>query len=370
MMENTFFNLRLWLHRFRNRYQKKVKKSLTIYEGLPDGVQRSILESICAEHFHRTIGSVSYTHLSGWKSSGAYRLVIKPTSGEDLFLIYKNAYYGDESIPALVDLPVIPGPPEYEIYRQSSGKLTGYLPQVYFAEEIVPGRHYHYILEDLLHEYRMMKGDGDKIHAGQLLPELHSVLGEWAGQAETSHLIAYGIDFSKALQIYALNNLEQFYRQAPDGNLKTVLAHWPDITRIHLHPDFFLAPLQLIHGDANYSNIHIHRQDPNRFKVVDLEWAGFGSPYADLAAMLKGSLVYVEKQAVNRFVHAESLKQPGMTGKDAFRYYLWSKLERCMLDAAFLSAQLLNSPTKSRINLESTISGAIHKMLMVYRQLS
>lgn len=369
-MKNAFFNFRLWMHRLRKQYSPKARRTRPIREGLPEGVERSVLETICAENFHCSIASVAYIHLSGWKSAGAYRLIIRSAKGKDVFLIYKNAYYTTETIPALKELPVWPGPPEFEIYRQSAGVLSNYLPRVYYVDETSVGTHYRYILEDLHQEYRLIKGDLEKIHFSQKLPELHRALSEWATQRETSHLITYGKQFSEALQQYALQNFETLYRESPGSNLKSILDQWPKISQIHLQPEFFQRQAQVIHGDANFSNIHIHRSDESQFKLVDWEWAGFGSPYADLVALMKGALDNVERQSFHQFLHFSFFNNDGRSPKDEYRDYLWCKLERCMLDAAFLSSQFINSPIETHINVEAAIKQALHRMLLVYQQLA
>jgi hypothetical protein len=376
MLKNNLFNLRQWFYRVRHRRQKMAaRKDLSIISGLPDGIEMEVLEDVCRRHLNCAVDTVSHVHLSGWKSSGAYRLIVASPNGAEHRLVYKHAYYGEEEIPALQGLPVIPGPPEYDIYRQDGGQLARFLPDVYLAEEVVPGTTYRYLLEDLSAEYRPMKGDEDRLHGSSLLPELHHALAEWSATADTSHLIPYGRAFSEALQQYVCRNLEQYSQQAVSSDLKIILSQWKDIARVHLQPEFFSEPLQPIHSDANFSNIHLHRTDPTRFKVVDWEWAGFGDPYADLSALLKGSLANMQRKAFSRFTQAASGSGSGQYNgqaneKQAFRRFLWSSLERSILDAGFVSAQHMNATHQARVNMETAINRSLSSILYFYRQLS
>src|SRR5512133_3288142 len=155
--------LRQFVYRLRNQYLSKSTPQLPPTRGVPPGLDIRTIQAICAEAFHTNILSVAYYHISGWKSAGAYRLIIETQPGEFTNLIFKDTIYETEEIPALLNLPVHPGPAEYAIYHQSEGPLAEYLPTVYLAEEIVPSLHYHYIFEDLASDYQIVKRHEDRI---------------------------------------------------------------------------------------------------------------------------------------------------------------------------------------------------------------
>jgi hypothetical protein len=365
----AFFGLREWVRNMRERARKNERRSYELTPGLPEGLEEDILSGVVAEQFGGKIASVAHRHLSGWKSSGAYRMKIQTVDGAEIFMIYKNALYALQDIPALAGFPLLPGPPEYTIYSRAAGPLAEYLPTVYLAEEISPGRRYHYLLEDLVREYRMMKGADQKILVSCMLPRLHTALDEWSREnPDAPDLLRFGRSFSIALQEYALENLRRYSRKSRDHTLKKVLNSWPQIAETHLRAEFFAQPGQLIHGDSNFSNIHLSKANPEKFKVVDWEWAGLGSPYADLASLLKGSRAEIETQALDQFGAGG-----GFSSGDrhmAHRHYLWATLERGLLDAAFLSAQYLNSRHEAKFHLPDAISLALAGVHNRYVQLS
>lgn len=371
----SYFDLRQLVHRLQNRYLDSKKSELPPIQGVPPGIDIKTIQAICAEAFHTSVLSVSYYHLSGWKSAGAYRLIIETHPGEFTHLIFKDTIYETEEIPALLNLPVRPGPAEYAIYRQPMGPLANYLPTVYLAEEIVPNLHYHYIFEDLASDYHIVKSYEDILNFSRLLPNLHLALNEWAAQVDINCLIQYDRDFSLALQLYARRSLEDFSQHVEDTTLHQVLSHWKEITQIHLLPEFFtLQPRVVIHGDANYTNIHINRYDSQKFKIVDWEWAGVGSPLADLASLLKGAPGEVEARAVREFIPANKQSNlslaPGLTSQQYQRMYQWCKLERGMLDASFLAIQHLSTRNQPQFSLPNAISHALQRVWDSYKQLS
>lgn len=374
---NSMFSLREWLYRLRRKYQRRPPKTYTYYEGLPPGLEQDLLDSICREHFDRRIQSVRYTHLSGWKSSGAYRLRIIPTAGPDIYLIFKLANYEHTEIPALRDFPLHPGLPEHIIYSQPAGPLADFLPRIYLVEELQPRVSYRYLLEDLYAgDYRIARSDEQRIEAARLLPDLHAALDAWSAQADTTGLLRYDREFSEGLQTYVFSRLERYSQHANSPALRSVLANWEQIASVHLRPEFFEHPQQFIHGDANFSNFHIASSGSvrGRFKIVDWEWAGFGSPYADLAAVVKSSYAGLEKDGYDHYIRRVYSDLPAAQrsakSKEEWRHFLWSRLERAMIDAAFLSAQVLDAAHKTRINLPISVDQALLRIQSYAHQLA
>jgi len=370
---DSFLGLRRIIYRLRKRiFHRKTRPNLP---GLPIGIERETVDKVFCQHFGEKVVSVSYKHLSGWKSSGAYRLICKTRRGKELFLIYKNASYANDQIPALINLPVNPGPPEYAIFSQPNAPLKIFLPEIYLAEVVIPGSHYRYLMEDLGVHYRIAQSDKDIITISEWLPQLQQAFSAWTSVANTDGLIVYGRSYSTALQEYAYQKLMGYQAHSENVPLREVLSLWPKISQLHLDSEFFYHHMYSpIHGDANYTNIHIHKEDKNRIKVVDWEWAGFGSPFCDLASLLKGDTEQIEKLGLSAFIRAHQLLDPCMISnhspKENRRFYLWSKLERGLLDAAFLSAQYLNTFHNTGFSLPGAVNQSLVRVLSTFKQLS
>lgn len=358
--------LRQTLFEMRKRVFARKRKRLpfTIKQGLPESLARETIEALCKEHFGGVPRSFRQQHLSGWKTSGAYRIFMELDSGQEVSLIYKIAIYNTEDIPALSGLPVQPGPAEFAILSHAGGPLASYLPTVYLAEAVEPGKLYRYIMEDLgVHYYRAV--DEERPKAAALFPAFHDAMLCWDAPEEIG-LIHYGREFSTALQAYALPRFEQYAAAHNDDlAIRDLLNNWPDIARIHLDPAFFeVGPHGLIHGDPNYSNVYLHKDDSQKMKLVDWEWAGFGTPYADLVSFLKGAPSHLERLTVDQM--AAHLNQPT---EEAHRLFAWCQMERGILDAAFLSVQALNTDHQTRFSLHSAVTSSARRALRAYQQL-
>jgi hypothetical protein len=340
-----------------------------ILPGIPEGVDLELISRVCREHFDTAVVSTSYEHLSGWKTSGAYRIYLSLSGGRTIPIIYKVASYLSTEIPALAGLPVQPGPAEFAIYSQPAGPLESYLPRVYWAEEVTPGICYRYILEDLHENYHWAKGIQATAQAVKLLPGFHQALQEWAQTANTEAFLQYGAVFSLALQEYARSPLDRYQERFPDPVIKQVLDQWPGITAMHLRPEFqSIQPNQLIHGDTNFTNIHLHNSDQDSMKLVDWEWAGIGYAQSDWASLLKGTDALTERKSVQQLSGA--FMQPQLTPRQNWRLFHWTQLERGLLDASFLSIQYLEVENSSRLKLPNAIQSAARRVLSAYQNLS
>lgn len=358
--------VRQYLFDLRKRLfsRKRKRRPVPILPGLPEDLPREAIEEVCRTHFGGAPAAFRQQHLSGWKASGAYRIFTQLNGGREIRLIYKTAIYNEKDLPALAGLPVQPGPAEFAILSQADGPLASYLPCVYLAEEAIPGALYRYIMEDLGEEYIRALGDDRIQKAADLFPEFHEAMLRW-NPRDQAGLIQYGRDFSATLQTYALPRLEKYIAQHDDPAIRELLDNWQGISSKHLDPEFFDAGTHgLIHGDPNYSNVYLHASDPKKMKLVDWEWAGFGTPYADLVSLLKGGPSYLERWAVDRM--AARLKHPSA---QAYRLYMWSYLERGILDAAFLSVQALITEHQTRFSLHGAVASSARRALRAYRQL-
>jgi hypothetical protein len=376
-MEEAISNLRQFLYVFRKKYLRPQKKAVRVNSfvpGLPAGITQDVLNSICREQFGEKPNSFSSQHLSGWKPSGAYRIHIQTERGNQISLIYKEAFYTLEQIPALVNLPIQPGQSEFAIFSQPVGALAPYLPRVYLAEELAPGIHYQYILEDLEQEYHKIHDEEGLLRSSEMLPRLHYAMKEWANEFKPAQFIQYGASVSQALQEYAQVSLENYSHLSDDPVLKTVLACWPKISNAYLMPEIFeRQPAMPIHGDSNYTNVFFHNQDHFRVKLVDWEWAGYGLPHADLASLLKSMSENLENRALRKFLGTQHnpnpCLNPDLTFEENQRIYYWCQLERGILDAAFLINQYLKSLHSAYFSMPNTITNSLIHILSAYKKL-
>jgi thiamine kinase-like enzyme len=118
------------------------------------------------------------------------------------------------------------------------------------------------------------------------------------------------------------------------------LDRWHDVISVHQRDEFYNADLWVpIHGDYNMSNIHIYRGKHGQLKVVDWEWAGIGLPHADLAALVKSLRVEDHQTLLQMFEEDDSR----LDVEQHRRLFHWCRLERRLLDVAFLAKQQLDS---------------------------
>ncbi|HZW04725.1 MAG TPA: hypothetical protein VFF68_12405, partial [Anaerolineaceae bacterium] len=134
---------------------RAIRKRRPFRPGLPPGLTFAEVDAVCWAKTGRGLRSAVFAHLSGWKESGAYRLVLRLDDRREWPVVYKLSVYGGGQIPALQGFPARVGPPEYAVYRFGSGPVSDYLPEVYFAEEQEPGRCYRYLMEDLYDAYQV-----------------------------------------------------------------------------------------------------------------------------------------------------------------------------------------------------------------------
>ncbi len=372
----SFRYFRQFLSGIRRRFQKKRRQvSHYFVPGLPAGITPDVLNTTCQDQFGEQALSYVHQHLSGWKSSGAFRLLIKTRSGKEIRLVYKDAAYYQDQIPALIDLPIRPGPPEYAVYSQPMGALAAFLPQVYLAEEISPGEHYRYLLEDLGQNHHSITGQKDFIQSSYHLPRLHQALREWSDAVNPKGFLPYGEDFLQTLQKYAQAKLENYSQHSDDPDLKSVLNFLPKVALFRLQdPVINHFTDEPIHGDTNFTNLHLHNKDPFQFRVVDWEWAGYGLPHADLASLLKGLPRESEKTAFQRYIEApkgsNSSPCKDLSFEENWRLYLWAQLERGLLDASFLAVQFIQTGQIAQFSLPIAISLALKQVVRVYHELT
>ena len=323
-----------------NRYTSWRKKRRSI-KGLPEDLNFETLNSLSNDLLGTGLKEVSYSHLSGWKLTGAYRIYLKTTNGRALSVIFKNALYTRDHIPALEGLAVSPGPAECVVYSQPNPALRKFLPDIYMLREITPRQHFQYLMEDLDRERRRLPRNSKNILiAIEELVGLHNALAEW-NPSSTDAFIDYGETFTDSLLEYAQRNIEAYSQAHHDKEVSSILNNWDDLTEVYTS-DEFKDPLNavLIHGDYHPWNIHVARSKrESMIKLIDWEWMGVGRPHADLASLMAQESPELEQQGLERY----SKLVPSHSLEEHIRLYEWCRLQRGILDASFLIKQHANT---------------------------
>jgi hypothetical protein len=305
--------------------------------------------------------------LSGWKRTGAYRLWLDTAGGPPRTVIFKNARFDPAAIPALNGLPALPGPPEYYVYHEANGPFDSYLPRVYLCEEVTKGRHYRYVLEDLARDRQACESHEAILAQAGLLPALHLAMERWWTGVSGAEWLDYGHEYSLALQEYVGAHMSSYAERSGDPVAVDFCERFSRIAAIHARREFHeICPRRPIHGDYNPWNLLIRDGGEEPPKVVDWEWAGLGVPHMDLASLLKPLPHELARQAVALFAsHAEPLHL-----REHQRLYSWCKLERGMLDAAFLAVQHMEGRWGTRLQLPRRIAASIRRTLCAFEELS
>ena len=352
--------------RIYSRINKRLQNSSV--EGLPPGLTFAEIDELCLQHWHDRLLKAAYVHLSSWKDAGSYRLILKTKKGKTKQLVYKNAIYNLERIPALEGLPVTPGFPEYLVYKNARGALAKYLPDVYLVKEIIPQKHYQYFLEDLSQEYFISAYQPTlSLTIAQELSTLHQEMDDFFSEIECSGLLVYNQQFSVTIQNYFQKNIASYLQKNNNQNIARIYKLWSQISELHGRQEFQEFPSsQPIHGDLNLSNILIHKQYPGRIKFIDWEWAGLGRVHADLASLVSRSQPEIEHQALAIF--AAQNKQ--LSFEQHRRLYYWCQLERGLVDAAFIAVQQLQSSHQSKfLSSSEFIENAMQRIFKSYQEL-
>jgi len=318
---------------------KETALRLSYRRGLPSDLDANNFASIIERETGHKPKSVIYRQMSGWKKSGAYRLAIRTMGGTKFSLIFKNALYSKQEIPALESLPIIPGRGEFTYFNNMNDDLKRFLPTVFLIEEVIPGVHYQYVMEDLTLRYRSAAGDADIVTLCDQIPDIHETFATIATHPDTKSLPVFGYDFAKMLLQYGKRSLDAYQRARPDPAVDALLKSWDEFTsNYHEYADvtYREQPLILIHGDCHTSNV-MYPLDGGTIKVLDLEWAGWGLPHHDLAVALNRAPKHIELQCVTSFSRRQG---PGRLDADWIIYRV-CRIERALLDAAFIARQTL-----------------------------
>lgn len=302
--------------------------------GLPEGLVP--LDDVL--DVAETTGSVEHQHLSGWKSHGAWRIRWQVSEGESRSVIFKDATYDLRHVPAVRDLPLHPGPPEWRVYgHDPPPHLGSWMPGILWSRRDPDRSHFQYLMEDLQPTHRPWRSVTELLWLAELLPGLHTGLTA-AFAHDGDGLVRLDEDASLALVDYFRAGLVERIGPPVGPEAVWVRESWPGICGTytaearHAHAT---APLVGIHGDPNPANVLFPRDPSDGVKLIDWEWAGLGVAHADLASICKALPRPVERAVVRTYRdHARE-----RSFAQDWRIYLWCKLQRGLLDAAFLGRQ-------------------------------
>jgi len=346
---------------------KETVLRLSYRRGIPPGLDQETLGRIVWEITAGEVKSVSFRQMSGWKKSGAYRLILRTSAGAKLSLVHKNALYSRDEIPALAGLPITPGLGEYVFFKHSMGKLAGYLPRVFFAEQLEEGRHYQYVMEDLTQNYRGLVGPQDRINLCRTLPDMHASFRRIAAHPDTHKLLRFDRDFTERLLVYCRKSLEANQGAQSRSAIDALLNDWTNfaaVFRASADAIYRSEPLILVHGDCNISNAMCHMATGD-LKILDLEWAGWGMPHQDLVSALKGAPAELETRCLEEFSRSQG---SGRLDRD-LNIYRYCGIQRALLDAGFIGIQILDAKARTPKWFPRIINDSCTKALELSRLL-
>lgn len=327
--------------------------------GLPNGLSRETLDEVCRRHFGSRLVRASHVHLTGWKASWVFRVFARLDSGAIKTLVYKNAVYNSEHVPAVRDLPVKPGPPEYAIYKalrsRPEAALHRLVPAIYVVEELVPGSHYRYLIEDLGSTHRPRPKAEAIAGVVACLPDLHRNLAAVRSELAGATLLTYDASFREALVPYARQAITRYADHAPRGAAAEILRSWDLISSAYLANERLEEQVAgPVHGDPNRTNVLFARNGSD-IRLIDWEWAGIGLPHLDLAAVIKNVPDPQETNFVTEYASADRRISPA----EHLHLFRRSKLERALIDASFLAIQKMETSGQADFDIETPLRCAL-----------
>ena len=364
-----FFNLQTTLSRLRKWFStitafngKRLAQNGSTGEwaqGLPEGMSREQLQEICIQVRGEAIRSTRYEHLSSWKEAGAYRIAVQFANGTTWCIIYKDAVYSLDQIPALKGLPYHPGPSEYALFHSPPRSLQPFLPQCFWTSEVQPGRRYRYVFEDLVDDFTRIQGREGLLEAVEMLLPLEGALRDWRPDNQ-GKLLFFDGQASQAMEVYAEETLRRYFEIHPSPLANEFLANWPDIRDAHrVNGPELASTTTLVHGDLNTTNIYVHKSKPGEYRLVDWEWAGWGNPYLDLACLLKRTPVAFEEEALAIYAR----NHPERSFDAHWMAYQWHQLDRGLLDGAYIAAQLLENPYRPEWDMAGFMEDSLEDVI-------
>lgn len=304
--------------------------------GLPPGVPFETLDEICQAEWGRRLRGAWHTPISSWKGSSAAFVWLQMEGRATKRVVVKLSSYEAEVFLTSIESLVEPGPAELWVYNQAKPGMATFLPHAYLAARVESSRGYLFVLDDLTEQYvHDVSPQGWRNGINGLL-RMHSALASAVEAYGSEQLLRFDANFSSALISYTENAIGAYDAVTGGSSSAQVLQAWPRLRETYLDVQFDLPNGGVpIHGDYNTGNVFSNRQDHTKIKAVDWEWAGIGSPHADLASYLKIAPTEVVPWALDRIAQHDTSR----TRPDHARMFLRSTLERAIWDAALLAMQ-------------------------------
>lgn len=356
------------LHRVPVRWRKGVGfyRGSKRVPGLPPGLSHDTLNEAAVIQIGDEIAEVWHEHLSNWKPTHTHRVTVKSKGGRYWTVIFKNADYGPEKVPAQRGLPVVLGRPEYRVLSSPASSSLDFVPTVYWTGRVDSQERFGYLMEDLDRAWYQPVSNGGLLAAVAALSQVHAGLqSSLAG--DTAGLIRYDSDYSVALRRYVQTSVERYLDRHPDATIEEQWDAWPTLSSTH---EQAAPPAEFggraIHGDFNVSNLYIHWRSRNRIKALDWEWAGFGHHHTDLASVLKAAPDSLVQKALHMYARAF----PEVSPAQHERLYTWCALQNAIRDAGYVAAQFVESSHIPRLDPPRYIADSLRHANTAQRALN
>lgn len=325
--------------------------------GTPPGLDRVVLDRVVRQHLGTDVANVSHEHLSNWKPTGAYRVIVQTSNRKPATLIFKNADYSLDSVPAQEELPAMIGTPEYTVMSAMMEPLQTFVPRIYWTDHVEGVQRYRYLMEDLHWRWYRPLRPRDKLAVARAIPRLHAALREVV-DTQAEGLIDYDERYSAGLRVYVTENVDRYLGSHPNPEAEKQWEEWPALEAAHAE----LAPTpeiggRLIHGDFNVANLYLHWRSRDRLKAVDWEWCGRGYPHTDLASALKRGPADLVDQAIDEYARAN----PELTRAEHLRAYAWCRLQDAIRDAGYVAAQFTDFEHEPRVEPSAYLARALRR---------
>jgi thiamine kinase-like enzyme len=199
--------------------------------------------------------------------------------------------------------------------------LSSLIPHVYGCDELLPGRHYRYLLADLSTHQRA-NGQEAVLRVAARLPALHAILRDWSVRVGPERLTRCDAMYQK--------NTDDIDRYAAGsrGPLTAAIRDlWHLLLELAESPAYAsLKDLTTIHGDLGSSNVLVDPIDTEQIAIIDWESVVWGRPHADLVQLLLHQGPIVEHGAVAAYADQDR----SLSLSEHWRLYRWCKLEYCI----------------------------------------
>lgn len=311
-----------------------LRHALTSSPGTPPGLTSDVLDDVVRDLFGIRTGIVRHAPMPGYKFGGVYRVWVTSKRGRTKTLVFKRVSLLPEDYPAIASYPGTPGIPEWELLHEAYPQVSAVVPVVYRASRAEDEKYHQFLMEDLSWTHRPVLTESDVETVVSRLPAVHSALGDWSHAVGYQHRIDWSPASAGALLGWVEESLNMFLPFDSSGMAEETLRIWGRVIDAFTQVEAAAsAPCRIVHGDFNRMNTFLE-VDGSGIRAVDWEWMGWGPPHIDLASVLKRSPWSQQRALVRRFFDDDDVSH-----EHNWQVFLWSRLGRCLLDAALHARQ-------------------------------